>query len=53
MFLIKIFLEASEAMKGSCIIPGWSAPRQVIHDKYEINATCEKNLTHNFRGEDV
>ena len=52
-FLIKIFLEASVAMKGSCIIPGWSAPRQVIHDKYEINDTCEKNPSHNFRGEDV
>ena len=39
--------------EGSCIIPGWSAPRQVIHDKYEINDTCEKNPSHNFRGEDV
>ena len=52
-FLMKIFLEASVAMKGSCIILGWSAPRQVIHDKYEINATCEKNPTENFRGKDV
>ena len=50
---MKIFLEASVAMKGGCIILGWSAPRQVIHDKYEINATCEKTPTENFRGKNV